>query len=889
MQPTQDSKDLSRWQNSRGAISPNAPAYDDGQYSKRTQNQYRRVMQPANRAVKAPYRGNVGNVGNAGAGDSFDYNQAENQNIDVRNTEDEEDVMYEAEINGPYASNSQKSKRHVKEDRRSKMFTDEDIVQNNEKDSSEYNAADTETSEKEINKNIKRDAPNWSNQQIVALKSSLAALQENNAEYDHLKSILTDMGLIETNPVKRESSKDEKEDENLSVKEIAMKKNEKKRSSEVADDKQASGEKRFVNENDNEEEPAISTEKAVYKKNKNSDDVLIDSEEKTIDEDRKKRDSSSNVAATNTDIMKGLEKSGDLTVSGNKSPLVSDETNDSDLSSNEKLSATVSEKDKLSKRNIDKEYDEYEQMIEAQIEEKINAIKDKVKRAILTQKQRHARNKRQATLADSESKGLNSAMISKESLQPHVRTRRQLNSTIKNVQKEIHEEKNAKSRNSMSNNFFVDISSDEYVKNTNLDKTDFNRDKSEKDAITNINNSNNLSNLTNDMLEKNTLLQKLININNESRNQIVSLPTNYVFNHDETAILLKNKPFNQTQTIINNDLQSSPKDKKDYVNNIKSTNNTYALDFYQQTHLRNAISNKVDKVPHSDDIKGDMNNVKHFLINNSYAHARNRREINKPNIEAKSNLRDMSAQFNSEVNPQLNVLKRVKRKAENEKDQTDAQSALEKHKITKENIDEKARQQKQARKRRSNVVMPERKIVFRPYLSRQDEEENIEGGVFDNADEPTYVEKRDVGEQDYIVDENLKEPYKNNMPANQRLIRSRDSSDYAGDYKSGDYEQSGFKKANPQFETEPFDRDKRDSENSQMHGGMIANRKSAVKNKAVADSKQNAQAIDSSEQEDANDSENEFFGGLPQNYQEGELNRYKRVKRNNENKLKNVT
>ncbi|KAF5280326.1 hypothetical protein FQR65_LT03135 [Abscondita terminalis] len=72
----------------------------------------------------------------------------------------------------------------------------------------------------------------------------------------------------------------------------------------------------------------------------------------------------------NESIMKGLEKSGELTVSGNKSPLASSE--------NESKTIEKRKNDELDQNNIE----DYEKQLELSIRQKINAIKEEVKREI---------------------------------------------------------------------------------------------------------------------------------------------------------------------------------------------------------------------------------------------------------------------------------------------------------------------------------------------------------------------------------------------------------------------------------------------------------------------------------------------------------------------------
>lgn len=119
-----------------------------------------------------------------------------------------------------------------------------------------------------------------------------------------------------------------------------------------------------------------------------------------------------------SEIMKGLETSGDLTVSGNKSPLVAVSNNDeSELKKNQE------------KR--DKEELEYEKRLERNIQAKINSIKEEVKREISKlkvdeSKKDQQRKKREITntLLDGETSILDPHINIDHKLEPHIRVRR---------------------------------------------------------------------------------------------------------------------------------------------------------------------------------------------------------------------------------------------------------------------------------------------------------------------------------------------------------------------------------------------------------------------------------------------------------------------------------
>lgn len=373
----------------------------DIQDTRNHENQNRRLIE-TNPAIA--YRSNYDNM-------DSDYI---NQNLDARNAENEGDYAYDNDMgNMPYA---QKKKRHAKKEQQSKIEAEED-----NDNSFGYNNYDFPDNENKNIKSHKRNIPAWSKEQISALKRSLAAIQENSNEFEHLQQILSDMGLIEGNHVKRESLEEELEDENLNTKEITMKRNVKKRSNndkaEEQSNERTSEEKRKA---EKDTDNSAKAEKMDKKKAANHEKSA--SETKKADDDRKKRESQSSAEAQVNEIVKKVaEKSIELTPNV-KNPLPSNNLDPKALPAE-----AETEKEKLNKRNAEDEYAQYEQMIESQIEEKINAIKEKVKRAIMGQKQ-HVRTKRHSLL-DSENKNLN--LISKESLVPHIRTRRKVETSSK--------------------------------------------------------------------------------------------------------------------------------------------------------------------------------------------------------------------------------------------------------------------------------------------------------------------------------------------------------------------------------------------------------------------------------------------------------------------------
>lgn len=281
-----------------------------------------------------------------------------------------------------------KMKRHVSLEKRNAQKTEEVKQKNSE--------------QKKDCKGAKRNVPCWSKEQIQVLKDSLSAFQENDAAYENLKNVLNNMGLFQ-NMVKRETvkvEKDSEEDENINNSGIVLQQNVKKRNGE-----EEGVEKRQAKEEDKREGKSDSKRKSEENRS-----VLTEKEHR--EGDRKRRENEG-------DLIKSLEKSGEVSLSGNKSPLAKNE---------------ISSGDAERKRDTSEDED-YDQKIESEIQAKIDAIKEKVKREILMEKQKrqNSRSKRALTLLDSETKNINPELTSYDSLKPHIRIRRYLNETLRHT------------------------------------------------------------------------------------------------------------------------------------------------------------------------------------------------------------------------------------------------------------------------------------------------------------------------------------------------------------------------------------------------------------------------------------------------------------------------
>lgn len=138
---------------------------------------------------------------------------------------------------------------------------------------------------------------------------------------------------------------------------------------------------------------------------------------------RNKRQSVSSTEST--DIVKGLETSGELTVSGNKNPLAS--SNEEDVTKAKVIKKSSNEEEKK----------EYDLDLEKNIQKQIQAIKEQVKREIealktkevkdnaTNRKKRTARN----TLMDEEENFLN-PNIYVDSMKPHIRSKRDFDNEL---------------------------------------------------------------------------------------------------------------------------------------------------------------------------------------------------------------------------------------------------------------------------------------------------------------------------------------------------------------------------------------------------------------------------------------------------------------------------
>ncbi|EFA06527.2 protein MFAP1 homolog isoform X2 [Tribolium castaneum] len=244
---------------------------------------------------------------------------------------------------------------------------------------------------------------NYDDKNVRDLKATIRRLRSANPHNnekieEELKNILDDMGLIEdeeSHGVKREAS-----DDSLVEEELVAENERNKRDDNCNNNPNSKTTYDHNPASDNNQRNELKTENHpnVYKR------------ESSDESERRKRQKS--------ELVENLKDSGELMVSGNKSPLASSEiTND--------------------KRSSEEEED-YESRIERNIQNKINSLKEEVKREIeaLRKKQDdedddeedYQRKKRQVydTLMNEETDQVNPAMNPDNELKPLVRKRRQV-------------------------------------------------------------------------------------------------------------------------------------------------------------------------------------------------------------------------------------------------------------------------------------------------------------------------------------------------------------------------------------------------------------------------------------------------------------------------------
>ncbi|XP_063921779.1 uncharacterized protein DDB_G0283697-like isoform X2 [Zophobas morio] len=306
----------------------------------------------------------------------------------------------------------------------------------------------------------KRNYDAFTDDNVRDLKATIRRLRSSNPHNneqieEELKNILDDMGLIEDEEVhgeKREVVDDQMDDENepASLEE----------------------ETKFEKERNKRDETCIRNENADANGKPLSEHTFLNSDEKrneikndpfgnplnkreTVKEAHRMKRQKQEIATTmnkeNSELVENLKDSGDLMISGNKSP----------LASSSEITVRDTEKQQLEKRGYDEDNEDYDNRVEKQIQSKINSLKEEVKREIEALKKNQndddddddiQRKKRQATdnLINEETDELNPALNPDSELKPLIRKRRHLNASVSK-----HHTNATNVRKKRETNFFV--------------------------------------------------------------------------------------------------------------------------------------------------------------------------------------------------------------------------------------------------------------------------------------------------------------------------------------------------------------------------------------------------------------------------------------------------
>ena len=181
---------------------------------------------------------------------------------------------------------------------------------------------------------------------------------------------------------------------------------------------------------------------------------------------RQEKENLEMLKSENDEIVKDLEASGELTVSGNKSPLAT--KNEDMLRSNEQ------------DRKV-KEDAEYEKRLERNIQTKINAIKNEVRREIRQVKANSGqRTKRQVenTLLDGETGDLDPSSDNDQELEPYVRKRRDVEESDSDSLEDVGKDK----RETDSDLIHDDMNEIDNVNEASLNKSRARRDEKSDDV-----------------------------------------------------------------------------------------------------------------------------------------------------------------------------------------------------------------------------------------------------------------------------------------------------------------------------------------------------------------------------------------------------------------------
>lgn len=261
---------------------------------------------------------------------------------------------------------------------------------------------------------------------LKATMRKLRSSKNNQHIEEQLKSILDDMGLIQHDEIdseKREIDEDLKhEDEELTDEEKVVEKRDDSCSKPNSADSNSDLGNNLLGIEENKDEP-LSHSSSVNKREEEEERSEEEEQSETKSSRKKRQKSNEEDTKENSQLVEGLKDSGELMVSGNKSPLAS---------SSEIVERDVNEDE--NEENVD------EKRVVRQIQSKINSLKEEVKREIAALKEAQTddekRKKRQTAdnLADEETEDLNPVLHPDGELKPLNRKRRSTETTLDNIE-----------------------------------------------------------------------------------------------------------------------------------------------------------------------------------------------------------------------------------------------------------------------------------------------------------------------------------------------------------------------------------------------------------------------------------------------------------------------
>ncbi|KAF2900288.1 hypothetical protein ILUMI_05898 [Ignelater luminosus] len=591
---------------------------------------------------------------------------------------------------------------------------------------------------------------------------------------------------------------------------------------------------------------------------------------------RNKRQESKN---ENNDLMKGLEKSGDLTVSGNKSPLASS-GNEAELDKKRNKDQTTfspgtSEKVKREQNEL-----EYQKQIEQNIQNKIDAIKEQVKREIealkakeaaaASNKQETQRKKRETvnTLIEEENSALDPQEHPDEKLIPHIRRRRNLEESFKARKRTKRELPDFSNLNNIDVADYLDLTGQRQGRDDRGPSSDYLLDSQENKFPLN----DDLQSLKNAKEKRDTSAQ-------DSNTRVDDLPISG--QAEEKKSISSFTVENEQQ------LRNDP--------NLASDEN-----HNQVVQKRSAEETDSQKDP-------DLSEIVNPIQKNETPADREKKEVKEEEIKQKENAQSGDEDSN----------KKEVRSKSSDSNGLDTNSNLEAKFKSGQNTEESSnihRRRRQVdednaqshpsiynrRNKRASAVMPYAKSAFFPYRA-EDEEVDDEGDEFDedNFEDHSALQKRDVYNPrqfrhppDYqrLQDYDYASSSNNYQPEKRSLANK-----FVANMNSDVYENPNNYLYNPST----YVRRKRQDNIEQLAalhgGGPMLHHLAAVRERNMQNlnddslrskrnfhrSGQNAGNQNTKEEPEniADLSDTDLFGALPQSYDGNNLLRIKRVKR----------